>query len=58
MCESKAMFVSYSVYEILEAFQHFENVNRNIFLKSCVSNKIPITTKSIIYLEKNITKLF
>ena len=52
------MFVSYSVYEILEAFQHFENVNRNIFLKSCVSNKIPITTKSIISLEKNITKLF
>ena len=61
MCKSKILLVSYPVFCNLETCQHFENfenVNRNTLLKSWVNQKIPPTTKTLISLEKFLTKSF
>ena len=42
----------------LEAGYHFENVNRNILLESCVYQKIPLTTRTSISLEQILVKSF
>ena len=55
-CEGKILQVI--LYLELEACLHFEKLNCNILLESCVNQKIPLTAKTLISLEQIIIKLF